>query len=181
LKEQSENVACSDLIRHAAVEDAHELASLYIGTLRDAFGGSMPVDFVDPVDLGGREARLRDAIASGGRMMLVAEASGTIVGCCALAVARDPELTSGFGEITALYVDESHRRHGHAQRLVDAARAELVSHAWHSLVLWVVEANRPARAFYEQAGFAPDGARKVDRRLGFPATLVRYRTAATVG
>lgn len=174
-------MACSDLIRHAVVEDARELASLYLGTLRDAFGGAMPADFIDPVDLGGREARLRDAIASSSRMMLVAEASGAIVGCCALAVARDAELTLGFGEITALYVDQSHRRHGHAQRLVDAAQAERASHAWHSLVLWVVEANRPARAFYEQTGFAPDGARKVDRRLGFPATLLRYRTAATVG
>lgn len=40
---------CPDLIRHAVADDAQGLAPLYIRTLRDAFGGTMPPDFVDPV------------------------------------------------------------------------------------------------------------------------------------
>lgn len=101
--------------------------------------------------------------------MLIAEVSGVVAGCCALAAARDPDLLEGFGEITALYVDETHRRHGHAERLVRAARIEASQRRSHSLALWVVESNRGARTFYERVGFIPDGTTRVDARLGFHA------------
>jgi hypothetical protein len=46
---------------------------------------------------------------------------------------------------------------------------------WRSLLLWVVESNVHARAFYTSANFEADGGTKVDDRLGFSAPLVRYR------
>ena len=40
--------------------------------------------------------------------------------------------------------------------------------------LWVLEANMPARRFYEAMGFQPDGATK-ELPLGIPLTAIRYR------
>jgi hypothetical protein len=46
-------------------------------------------------------------------------------------------------------------------------------------VLWVVESNIEAVAFYARAGFVPDGSVKVDNRLCFSAPVVRYQSAIT--
>jgi RimJ/RimL family protein N-acetyltransferase len=42
-------------------------------------------------------------------------------------------------------------------------------------LLWVLEDNPRARRFYERAGWAPDGVRKAEERLGVRAAEVRYR------
>jgi ribosomal protein S18 acetylase RimI-like enzyme len=43
-------------------------------------------------------------------------------------------------------------------------------------ILWVLRGNRQAIAFYERAGFGPDGASKVKRRTdGTELPVVRYR------
>jgi ribosomal protein S18 acetylase RimI-like enzyme len=86
-------------------------------------------------------------------------------------------MPSDTGEITTLAVERAHRRHGHGRELLDAARRESVRRGWRVLVLWVVTGNDGARAFYARAGFAPDGHERTDERLGFPAHVVRYRSA----
>ena len=42
------------------------------------------------------------------------------------------------------------------------------------IVVWVVEVNHAARAFYRRVGLQPDGARRVDRLAGEPVPVVRY-------
>ena len=168
---------CSALIRAATEEDADRLANLYVGTLRDAYAGAMPADFSDPVSEIERASKLRGALCAGTRIWLIAVAEHELIGACALTVARDSDLPPNFGEICTITVAATHRRHGHGLALLNAARSQALHRAWRSLVLWVVESNVAARAFYARAGFLPDGSAKVDDPLGFTASVVRYQSS----
>lgn len=167
----------SALIRIASPEDAEPLARLYNGTLRDAYAGTVPPNFVHPVSEAERAAKLRAAISDGSRLWLVAIDNEQLVGACALCSARDDDLPPDFGEIATFAVDAAHRRRGYGLQLLDAARLEAVRHGWSALVLWVVASNAGARVFYARGQFDADGASRTDDRIGFPATVVRYRSA----
>jgi GNAT superfamily N-acetyltransferase len=95
--------------------------------------------------------------------VLVAVSDGVVAGFAATAPAEDPDSDPQVeGEILALHVDPSHRVAGHGSRLlaacVDALREEGCAVGYH----WVTSADAVSRAFFEGAGWAPDGA---SRRL----------------
>ena len=162
------------MTRPASVGDAASIAGLYVRTLRDAYADQMPPDFVDPVSEFDRAAKIRNAISQGSRTYFVSLAGPAIVGFCAVAPARDHDLPPHVGEITVLGVDRAYRRQGHGRGLLRCARDEALKRNWHSLVLWVVASNDEARTFYARDGFSADGLAKVDERLGFSTSIVRY-------
>ena len=53
---------------------------------------------------------------------------------------------------------------------------QLKAAGFAAATLWVLEANRRARAFYEGLGWFPTGARKIDDRGDFVLLEVRYIT-----
>jgi len=162
--------------RHALESDAHALAEIYIATLRDAFGGVMPLDFQHETDVAAREVKIERSIASGDRIWLVCCANDEIVAYSALSAARDEDLPADHGEVAVFGTVAAHRRKGHGDALLCAVREEATRRGWRVLVLWVVQENAGARAFYEKHGFRFDGTTRVTDRQGFPATVVRYRT-----
>ncbi len=163
--------------RPAHADDAASIAELYVRTLRDAYADQMPPGFVDPVDESQRAAKIRNAISQRSRTYFLSLSGAAIVGFCGLSPARDQDLPADVGEVTVLGVHGAHRRRGHGRALLDCMRDEALSRNWHSLVLWVVASNAGARAFYDHNGFTADGTEKVDERLGFTASIVRYRLA----
>lgn len=167
---------CPTRIRTATEDDADGLAHVCVPTLRDAYAGLMPVEFVDPVSEHERAAKFRATIRSGTRTWLMAVAGEELVGACAVGVARDSDMPAHSGEIMVVAVASPHRRHGHGLTLLNAARSVALDRGWRELVLWVVATHAAARAFYAHAGFSADGAEKVDDTLGFSAPIVRYRT-----
>ena len=168
---------CPTRVRGAVEGDADGLVKLRVDTIRDAYAGTMPVEFMDPVSEHERASQLRAAIRSGARTWLIAVAGHELVGACALGPARDSDMPADSGEILAIAVTAPHRRHGHGCKLLNAARSVALDRAWSELVLWVVATYPEARAFYAHAGFSADGSEKVDASLGFSAPLVRYRSS----
>jgi ribosomal protein S18 acetylase RimI-like enzyme len=71
--------------------------------------------------------------------------------CCAQ---RSPDLAArGFdAEISALYLLRSRQRHGLGGMLLRSLVGDLIARKFQALSLWVLEANAPARAFYERCG-----------------------------
>ena len=63
-------------------------------------------------------------------------------------------------ELWAINVLADHHGTGVAQALLDAALGD------DDAYLWVVEGNERAQSFYRRNGFAVDGGRKRDERLG---------------
>jgi GNAT superfamily N-acetyltransferase len=145
--------------------------------MRDAYAGTMPVEFVDPVSEQERANKFRAGIRSGTRTWLMAVAGNELVGACALGAARDSDVPLHSGEIMVVAVASPHRRHGHGLTLLNAARSVALDRGWRQLVLWVVATHEAARAFYARAGFRADGREQVDDHLGFSAPIVRYRTS----
>jgi ribosomal protein S18 acetylase RimI-like enzyme len=69
-------------------------------------------------------------------------------------------------EIVELYLDPAHWRRGLGTALLSAVTARLGARGVGELFLWVLEANAPARAFYEARGFTAGGERKQVRAGG---------------
>lgn len=168
-------MTCVDTIRLATESDVEPLAALYVGSLLDAYAGAVPAAFVNPESVEQRMEKLSNALRAGTHKWILATTGATIVGFCGLRATRDDDLPQDVGEISSFAVDPRHRRHGHGARLLRAARSEAPKLGWDGLVLWVVATNTAARAFYEANGFSPDGESRVDTRLGFAASLLRYR------
>jgi GNAT superfamily N-acetyltransferase len=101
----------------------------------------------------------------------VAERDGALVGFASVGPSRDER---GLGELYAIYVDPDAWSTGAGRALIERCEEQLRSE-YDEATLWVLEANPRARAFYEQAGWLPDGARKSERRWGVRAPEVRYR------
>lgn len=101
----------------------------------------------------------------------VADHDDEVVGFTSVGPSRDE---SGIGELYAIYVDPEAWSTGAGRALIERAETELAREYEHA-VLWVLEDNPRAHAFYEKAGWEPDGARKVEPRFGVSAAEVRYR------
>jgi ribosomal protein S18 acetylase RimI-like enzyme len=110
------------------------------------------------------------------RGALLAIRSGAMVGLVEWEIGVDGD--TSVGEIHAIHVAVEERGRGVGWRLLNASVAALRAHGLRRAILWVVEDNAPARAFYERQGWAWDGTR-LERPLGgfpdFPAVIeVRY-------
>ena len=78
------------------------------------------------------------------------------------------------GDVKALYLLPEFQGQGFGRILMDRALAELKSLGCREAVLWVLEENQRARAFYEHCGFLADEGRQ-ELTLGKPVLVVRYR------
>ena len=87
---------------------------------------------------------------------------------------------SSLTRIAALHVLPSFRRHGIGRSLCERALSEARRRGYADLVLWVLEANRRARSFYESLGFRADGETRVFVELaGAAPRELRYRLAVS--
>jgi GNAT superfamily N-acetyltransferase len=115
--------------------------------------------------------RSRLAEPPAGWSTFVAERDGVVVGFASVGPSRDER---GLGELYAIYVDPEDWSTG-AGRMLLARAEELLAVEYATATLWVLEENPRARSFYEQGGWAADGARKAEQRWGVRAPEVRYR------
>ena len=92
--------------------------------------------------------------ATGGaaRVLMIAEDDvDGVIGFAAAGPERSSDPTYR-GEVYAIYILPSHQRHGCGRALMRAATRGLADVRLPSMLLWVLEANAPARAFYEALG-----------------------------
>jgi ribosomal protein S18 acetylase RimI-like enzyme len=108
---------------------------------------------------------------SPGHATFVAETDAGVVGFALVGPCRD---LRGLGELYAIYVDPDSWSLGAGRELIQHAESRLAEE-YREATLWVLEANERARAFYERAGWRPDGTRGFFERPGFAAPELRYR------
>jgi len=158
------------------------MAALHVRAWRAAYAGVLPDAFLAGLMIAEREAMWRHSLtvpyrAPAERVILVAEdPAGAVLGFTAAGAARgDDEL--GLGELYAINVDPPAWGGDAGGALLVAASAWLDARFGTS-ILWVVESNARARRFYENAGWAPDGAKRVETYDGARVLNLRYRRAA---
>lgn len=163
-------------VRLATDDDADGIARVQERTWQAAYRHVFPVE---ELDRGGfiQPQRWRDRIARPptGWTTFVAERDGVVTGFASVGPSRDER---GIGELYAIYVEPEEWSTGTGRALIERAEAELCR-SYAEATLWVLEDNPRARAFYERAGWSPDGERKSEERWGVRAPEVRYRKRLT--
>ncbi|MFF5051991.1 GNAT family N-acetyltransferase [Micromonospora sp. NPDC000663] len=104
--------------------------------------------------------------------MTVAERAGRLVGFSHLG--PDDEDDPATGLLNAIHLDPSEQGRGTGRALMEDALDAMRAQGWRRAVLWVLQANAHARAFYERGGWAPTGAKR-EEHIGTARTLqLRY-------
>ena len=107
---------------------------------------------------------------------IVAERHDEIVGFVTVRGATDSDLThEHVAEMPTLYIAPEHWRSGLGTVLCHAGLDRARELGFDALVLWVLEINARARAFYAALGFQADGASRIDPGTPEAFEAHRYR------
>jgi GNAT superfamily N-acetyltransferase len=147
-------------IRSATPDDARPVAEVHVASWRHAYRAVLPDEYLDRLSVDEREAMWLGAFADPDKRSgaFVAEEGGRIVGFASFCPSRDEDAPAGTGEVPAIYVEPSAMGKGVGRELLEEATAELRLAGFTRATLWVLEANERARRFYENEGWAWDGA-----------------------
>ena len=161
-------------VRIARPPKAASLRALHLRTWQATFQGMLPMAlFTQRLQEHGRVdwgVRVRLQEASGGHVLALIERE-VLVGLCQYGPTEDSDLDpEQVGEVHRLYVDPDYQGRGGGRLLLDAAGEAFRQAGRRLATLWVFEADRRARGFYEHLGWRPDGGRQ---REAFPD--VRYQ------
>jgi GNAT superfamily N-acetyltransferase len=158
-------------VRTATGDDATAIERVRVRGWQAAYRHVFPPDELDALPVDGERWRPRLDTPPPGWSTFVCEDGGAVVGFASVGPSRDVE---GLGELYAIYVDPDAWSTGAGLALIRRAEEQLAAE-YDEATLWVLDDNPRARAFYERAGWAPDGARKAEPRWGVRAPEVRYR------
>jgi GNAT superfamily N-acetyltransferase len=159
-------------VRSARPEDSRRLAEIHVTSWREAYQGLLPDEFLRALSVDSRHewwSRRLTALEKGGDVLIVAD-SDIPEGFAFLGPCSETE-----GEIYAIYIDPRRWRLGLGTELLGAAERALDRGGFSQAILWVLEGNHRVRSFYENQGWRPDGALKIEEIGGSQVTELRYR------
>jgi len=166
-------------VRRAREDDAAGIANVRVETWRTAYAGLMAENFLAALNAADGEQFWRDLIRDlpTDRVPWVAEETetGAVVGFEHSGAARDDDAPGNAGEVYLIYVVKECWSRGLGRELMEHAERDLRQLGYETALLWVLEGNDRARAFYERHGWQPDGAREPREFGGVELVEVRYR------
>lgn len=167
-------------VRRARVDDAELIAEIHVRSWQIGYQGLMPQDYLDGLDPAQRLSfqleRLKQADWTRGGCFVVAGDDERLAGFANVGSSRDEDAdTARVAEVKAIYLAPGAWGKGLGRELMAASLRHLAGCGYDEVTLWVLDSNARARRFYQAAGFAPDGAVKVDGSRGFSLAEVRYR------
>ncbi len=164
-------------VRAARPADADAIGRVHSESWRLTYAGLVSSRYLATLDeeVLAERWRRRLSAPAGESSLIVAEQAGAVVGFALYGPAGERDLEDGFaGEVQMLYVLPTGQRRGHGRALFERAAADLAARRRFWLIVWVVEHNLAARAFYRRLGLEPDGARRTDHLGGQEIEVVRY-------
>jgi methylmalonyl-CoA/ethylmalonyl-CoA epimerase len=164
-------------LRAATAKDVDVIAGIRVASWQTTYTGIVPQAFLDEVHArDGFARRLASQLSdpSTGVEAVVAEIGGDVVGYAIIGPER-VRLTRGAGasaattttsgqargEVYAIYLVERAQGRGIGRQLLREAERRLGNMGHADAVLWMIEANQPARRFYERMGWTLTGNRQV--------------------
>lgn len=155
-------------IRLATDADVLPMAKLHIASWRETYPSMLPEPMLARMSIANEAIRWQRMLdrprAWGGAISFVADLDGSIMGYGSCSDQRSRVLQErGFtGEISELYVLRIAQRQGVGTGLMRAMAETLLERGHQAMSLWVLEANKAARRFYEILG----GAAIAEKRAG---------------
>jgi ribosomal protein S18 acetylase RimI-like enzyme len=137
-------------IRKAEPGDAGEIADVHMEAWRAAYAGIIPHKTLTSM-INRRGPNWWANAIRRAATVLVVEIGGTIVGYATIGRNRARELRQQ-GEIYEIYLRPEYQGIGLGSRLFAAARRRLADHGLKGMVVWALEENENALAFYAGAG-----------------------------
>ena len=141
-------------IRAANREDAGPIARVHVDSWRTTYDGIVPAEYLAGLSYRDREtmwneALTTDQLAAG---IVVAETEGgDVVGFASWGPEREGDRTY-CAELYAIYILQEHQNRGLGRNLLSTVAQSLLEAGFSSMLLWVLEDNRPACRFYESLG-----------------------------
>lgn len=157
------------MIRRGAPGDEADLADLHIASWQVAYADIFPREFLGSLDRGRRRVWWR-VFLERGDWVAVAVAD-KVVGFCTASLSQEDET---WGEIPSIYVHPDHWGAGHGRSLIRAGQDRLRQLGVSRAMLWVLEANKNARSFYEREGWVLGGPVRLEDIGGHQVGEVRY-------
>lgn len=105
--------------------------------------------------------------------MLVLLENGEYIGTASYGQSRTVEF-SDCGEVMSIYLLPQAIGRGYGKKLMKAAIDGLGNLGYSNIILWVLEENTNARAFYESIGFVSGNRTKEDNIGGKHLTEILY-------
>jgi L-amino acid N-acyltransferase YncA len=174
---QAPGAASTWLLRPARKDDALPIARVFVRSWQAAYRGHMPDSFVNGPTVEGTAKRWRRRLSGKhqDKETWVVEGDGAVVGFARTGPCRDADAGPAWGEVYTIYLSPEWWGRGAGRTLFAHAVESLSARDFRPLVVWVVESNRRARRFYEQAGCRLDGVTKAGTQHGAENRRVRYR------
>jgi len=138
------------IIAPAAAADAHAIGVVHVLSWHETYRGVMPDQVLASLNPRERAAMWQRVITTQGGVFVLREGA-RIVGFGAAGRNRDDSLPHA-GMFNTLYLLSHAQRQGHGRRLMAAMARHLLDTGLPDAVLWVAEANAPARRFYQGLG-----------------------------
>ncbi len=158
-------------IRHAKPEDALGLSRVFEAAWREAYQGIIPSIALERM-ISRRGPRWWLSTIGRGRPLVVLDVAESIAGYVSYGRCRDRSLPAD-GEIDELYLLPEYQGLGFGRRLFKAVRNDLRHRELDRIVVWALEANSRACAFYE--GMGGHKVARVEERIGgMPLAKVAY-------
>jgi GNAT superfamily N-acetyltransferase len=159
-----------------ALADCDRVAEIRIRGWQSAYRGLMPQPYLDSLSAAEDAERRRERFRQpdGTVVNLVAEQDGELLGWAAHGPYRDGELRTADAELYAIYLDPAQYGRGIGHALLQESIRRCTAAGHPRMYLCVLKGNTRARAFYERAGFHPDGSEEPFEVDGVPVPEVRY-------
>jgi ribosomal protein S18 acetylase RimI-like enzyme len=141
------------VVRPARLSDSQAIGEVHVAAWRESYAGLISADRLRTLDVAKRVGQWRRQLASGtARGICVAALDERVVGFASCTRQREPNLlAAGYsGEVAAIYVLREAQGQDAGRRLMAAMARRLIAEGERSMALWVLEANAPARRFYER-------------------------------
>ena len=141
-------------VRRATADDIPATLAMKLAAWRETYADQRPAAFFARAEAACEQEVdwWRRGLEAGAELWIAQDDAGRILGCAGGGTAREDDADARVGhELQMLYVLAEAHGTGLGARLMDAAIGP------HPALVWVLERNPRAHAFYRKHGFVPDG------------------------
>ncbi|ADB32034.1 GCN5-related N-acetyltransferase [Kribbella flavida DSM 17836] len=164
LSAMNESPIAETSVRLALPAEANAIGEVQVAAWRRAYEGLLPADVLLDLNPAQFAAQWRAALLSPGEArnrVMVALAGRDLVGFAAITPSDDPDADPRTDALVAeLAVKPDATRAGHGSRLLNAVVDTIRADGFSRVTVWVNSTDDVLRAFYTEAGWAPDGAHR---------------------